>query len=148
MQKNAWAPFEGIVYWISKLQYKLTGGELFLTKVRSRALHMFTNRFEQGLYDFGFMAVVLLVFWEYEGPMVPMVLLLLIANFAVVYDFDVIYAFWDAFKKSSYHLATGVTRKELYFEQGLQGEFKAYVLSRQLNVPHKVLFNVCIPMKN
>lgn len=145
---NAWKPYFGMIHWLSKMQFMLTGGELFLTKVRSRAIHLFTNRFESMLYEIGFVIVVLLMCWGYEGSLFLILPLLLIVNFAVVYDFDVIYAFWEKFKNSKYHQATGVSRKKLYFDGGLQGEFKAYVLSRQLEIPHKVLFNVCIPMKN
>lgn len=49
---------------------------------------------------------------------------------------------------SLYALATGVTKSELRNNKGLIGEYKSYVLSRSLKIPHKALYNVCVPMPN
>jgi len=52
------------------------------------------------------------------------------------------------FKNSPYALATGVSKWDLKHDKGLVGEFKGYVLSKSLKVPHKILYNVCVPMPN
>lgn len=52
------------------------------------------------------------------------------------------------YKKSSYFLSTGTRLKQIRSDKGLIGEFKAYMLSRTLTVPHRVLYNVCVPMDN
>ncbi len=73
----------------------------------------------------------------------------IICAFALyIFDMDCVECYFLKFKKSSYYLATGVRRKDLRNNKGLVGEFKAYVLSRILKVPHKVLYNVCVPMQN
>lgn len=63
-------------------------------------------------------------------------------------DLDAAECYFRGFKKSIYALATGVSKSELKCNKGLIGEYKSYVLSRSLNIPHKILFNVCIPMPN
>lgn len=63
-------------------------------------------------------------------------------------DLDATECYFRGFKNSVYALATGVTKSELKSSKGLIGEFKSYVLSRSLNIPHRILFNVCIPMPN
>lgn len=68
--------------------------------------------------------------------------------FVSVYDLNVMEAFWIGYKKSDYYLATGNKRKKIWFDKGLQGEFMAYVLSRELTMEHRILYNVCVPMEN
>ncbi len=66
----------------------------------------------------------------------------------VKFDLDVVECFLSGYKKSSYYLATKEEFGNLARDEGLMGEYKGYVLSRKLNVPHKVLYNVCLPMRN
>ena len=63
-------------------------------------------------------------------------------------DMTAVGCFFRNPKKSEYYLATGVTRKDLVNDKGLLGEFNAYVLSEKLKIPHKTLYNVCVPMPN
>jgi len=72
----------------------------------------------------------------------------LLAFFLISFDVTAVECFFEKYDESEYYLATGVTRKELVKDKGLLGEFNAYVLSKKLDTPHKVLFNVCIPMPN
>ena len=66
----------------------------------------------------------------------------------ILLDLDTTECYFLNYKKSSYYLSTGVRHKMLKKNKGLVGEFKAYVLSRTLKVPHKILYNVCVPMQN
>jgi len=151
-----WNIYNGMMRFIGGIEYSLIGGDLFLTSVRSKLWHHFTNPVRFYLYFaclIGSIVFYVSVAVGMEGSASGVVFLLLVlgyysAHSAAIYDFDVIAAFWKDYKQSSYHLATGVTRKELYRDAGLQGEFKAYVLSRQLDIPHRILYNVCVPMKN
>ncbi len=70
---------------------------------------------------------------------------LLILSF---YDLNVLEAFFVGYKKSDYYLATGNRRRDIWTNKGLQGEFMAYVLSRELKIEHRTLYNVCVPMEN
>lgn len=63
-------------------------------------------------------------------------------------NLDAAECYFRGYKKSVYALATGVSKNELKGNKGLIGEFMSYVLSRMIRVPHKILFNVCIPMPN
>lgn len=63
-------------------------------------------------------------------------------------DLDATECYFRGYRKSSYKLASGVRKKDLKRNKGLVGEFKGYVLSRRLRVPHKILYNVCLPMPN
>lgn len=74
--------------------------------------------------------------------------LLLVILFLLVFDVRAVACFFEKPEESEYFLATGVTRKEVLNDKGLLGEFNAYVMSRKLKVPHKTLFNVCVPMPN
>jgi hypothetical protein len=62
------------------------------------------------------------------------------------YDWDAVQCFMN--KKSSYYRSTGVTKKDLWEDKGLMGEFNAAVVSQKLTMPHKILYNVCVPMPN
>jgi len=64
------------------------------------------------------------------------------------FDFKAVECYFLGYNNSSYYLATKTKQKEIRKDKGLAGEFKAYVLSRSLNIPHKILYNVCIPMDN
>lgn len=66
--------------------------------------------------------------------------------FLISYDFDAILCYYN--KKSEYYRATGVTKEDISKDKGLAGEFNAYVLSKKIKVPHKTLYNVCVPMPN
>lgn len=66
----------------------------------------------------------------------------------VIFDLDTVESFLKGYKKSSYYHATTEERNAIIGNEGLIGEYKGYVLSRTLKVPHKVLHNVCIPMRN
>ena len=68
--------------------------------------------------------------------------------FICIFDLDTLECCLRGYKKSSYYLATKLGIKEISRDEGLIGEFKGYVLSRTLKVPHKILHNVCIPMRN
>lgn len=68
--------------------------------------------------------------------------------FLVVFDADTFECYTFGYNKSIYHRATGVNKNEIAHDKGLIGEYKAYVLHRKIKVPHKVLFNVCVPMPN
>lgn len=63
-------------------------------------------------------------------------------------DLDAIECYLLGYDSSLYALASGVQKSILKHDKGLIGEYKSYVLSRQLKIPHKILFNVCIPMPN
>ena len=63
-------------------------------------------------------------------------------------DTKALECYFIGYNKSSYFLSTGTRQKQIRSEKGLIGEFKAYMLSRTLTVPHKVLYNVCVPMDN
>ncbi len=63
-------------------------------------------------------------------------------------DLDSTECYFFGYKKSTYALASGVKKKDLKQNKGLIGEYKGYVLSRSLKIPHKVLYNVCVPMPN
>ena len=77
-----------------------------------------------------------------------LMLILVMAYFFVAMDMTAVGCFFRSPKKSEYYLATGVTRKDLVNDKGLLGEFNAYVLSEKLKIPHKTLYNVCVPMPN
>lgn len=64
----------------------------------------------------------------------------------IAYDFDALLCYYN--KKSEYYRATGVTKEDISNDKGLAGEFNAYVLSKKIKVPHKTLYNVCVPMPN
>ncbi len=64
----------------------------------------------------------------------------------IVYDLDAVQCLFN--KKSEFYRATGHTKKDILRDKGLAGEFTAYVLSKKLNIPHKTLYNVCVPMPN
>ncbi len=66
----------------------------------------------------------------------------------ILYDMDVLECYRKGYKYSTYYRATGVNKNMIHMDRGLIGEFRGYVLSRKLKVPHKVLFNVCVPMPN
>lgn len=66
----------------------------------------------------------------------------------LIFDLDTVQCYCFGYKNSVYHLATGLDKSTVAHDQGLIGEFKGYVLSRGLKVPHKVLYNVCVPMRN
>lgn len=74
--------------------------------------------------------------------------ILCVAILLVLLDFTALECFFKNPKKSEYYLATGVTRKDIVNDKGALGEFYAYVLSQKLTIPHKTLYNVCIPMPN
>ncbi len=63
-------------------------------------------------------------------------------------DLDSTECYFFGYKKSTYALASGVKKRDLKQNKGLIGEYKGYVLSRSLKIPHKVLYNVCVPMPN
>ena len=79
---------------------------------------------------------------------VLLIALLIMVLFLLTFDITAVACFFENPDKSEYFLATGVTRKEILNDKGLLGEFNAYVLSQKLKVPHKTLFNVCVPMPN
>lgn len=64
----------------------------------------------------------------------------------IKYDFNILQCLCD--ENAEYYRATGVTKEEVIKDKGLAGEFKAYILSKKLKVPHKTLYNLCIPMPN
>ncbi len=64
----------------------------------------------------------------------------------IVYDLDAVQCLLN--KKSEFYRATGHSKKDILRDKGLAGEFTAYVLSKKLNIPHKTLYNVCVPMPN
>lgn len=74
--------------------------------------------------------------------------LFLMGVILVSYDMTALACFFQSPQKSEYYLATGVTRKDIVNDKGVLGEFYAYVLSRKLKIPHRTLYNVCIPMPN
>lgn len=78
------------------------------------------------------------------------VLFLWIASCLILYCIDVkaLECYFIGYNKSSYFLSTGTRQKQIRSDKGLIGEFKSYMLSRTLTVPHKVLYNVCVPMDN
>lgn len=63
-------------------------------------------------------------------------------------DLDSTECYFFGYKKSTYSLASGIKKKDLKANKGLIGEYKSYVLSRSLKIPHKILYNVCLPMPN
>ncbi len=82
-------------------------------------------------------------------PVLILQVVLYVVGILIVFcDFDAIIAFFIDYKKSSYYHATGVKRRELLVDEGLMGEFNAYLLSRRVRVPHSMLYNVCVPMPN
>lgn len=87
---------------------------------------------------------------ENAGPIEGILLMLIfvMAYFFVAMDMTALGCFFRNPNKSEYYLATGVTRKDLVKDKGLVGEFNAYVLSEKLKIPHRTLYNVCIPMPN
>lgn len=56
--------------------------------------------------------------------------------------------YYSKFNTGYYGLATGLKKSDLKGNAGLIGEYRSYVLSRMLKIPHRVLFNVCVPMPN
>lgn len=75
-------------------------------------------------------------------------IIFVVAVIIIMYDTTALACFFQSPKESEYYLATGVTRKEITNDKGTLGEFYAYVLSRKLSIPHKTLYNVCVPMPN
>ena len=63
-------------------------------------------------------------------------------------DLDTAECYLSGYKKSHYYLATKEAKRDIPRSEGLIGEYKGYVLSRTLRVPHKTLHNVCVPMRN
>lgn len=66
----------------------------------------------------------------------------------LIFDLDTLQCYLFGYNNSVYYLATGLDKSTVAHDQGLIGEYKGYVLSRGLKVPHKVLYNVCVPMRN
>lgn len=66
--------------------------------------------------------------------------------FLMWFDCDALQCYYN--KKSEYYRATGIKKENLAKDKGLLGEFNAYVLSKKLKMPHKTLYNVCVPMPN
>ena len=66
----------------------------------------------------------------------------------LIFDLDTLQCYLFGYNNSVYHLATGLDKSTVAHDQGLIGEYKGYVLSRGLKVPYKVLYNVCVPMRN
>lgn len=66
--------------------------------------------------------------------------------FMLIYDCDVVQCLFD--ENSEFYRATGLTNEDILKDKGLAGEFNAYVLSKKLTIPHKTLYNVCVPMPN
>lgn len=64
------------------------------------------------------------------------------------FDLDTAECYLLGYKKSNYYLATREAKRDIPRSEGLIGEYKGYVLSRSLSVPHKTLHNVCVPMRN
>lgn len=91
-------------------------------------------------------------YFEYE--VLPSILNLLsivyLLGLFMIYglDLDATECYFLGFNKSTYALASGIKKKDLKENKGLVGEYKSYVLSRKLKVPHKILYNVCLPMPN
>ena len=95
---------------------------------------------------------------ETAGSFVSQVLPTILRAFSLVYliclamiyafDLDATECYFFGYKKSTYGLASGVTKRDLKSNKGLVGEYKSYVLSRKLRIPHKILYNVCLPMPN
>lgn len=86
-----------------------------------------------------------------EGNFLEVLLLSILFVMAILllgFDLTALACFFQNPQKSEYYLATGVTRKDIVNDKGVLGEFYAYVLSRKLKIPHKTLYNVCIPMPN
>ena len=79
---------------------------------------------------------------------VAVVIYIICGLLIVIFDLDTVESYLKGYKKSSYYLATTEERNAIIGNEGLIGEYKGYVLSRTLKVPHKVLHNVCIPMRN
>lgn len=63
-------------------------------------------------------------------------------------DLDAVECYLFGYKKSNYYLATKEAKRDIPRSEGLIGEYKGYVLSRMLSVPHRTLHNVCVPMRN
>ncbi len=66
----------------------------------------------------------------------------------LLYDLDNVECYFLGYKQSSYYRSTYVNKRVIPQDRGLIGEFKSYVLSRKITIPHKVLYNVCVPMPN
>lgn len=132
---------------------------------RSVAFQTFGSTFMKGLKKFErlgigayfiavlpFLLISLAFDASYQKAMLPekmiLLLLLLIVMFLLIFDVTAVGCLLENPAKSEYFLATGVTKKEVLKDKGLLGEFNAYVLSQKLKVPHRTLYNVCVPMPN
>lgn len=80
----------------------------------------------------------------------PFVGLIYFVTVALIYalDLDTAECYLCGYKKSHYYLATKEAKRDIPRNEGLIGEYKGYVLSRTLRIPHKTLHNVCVPMRN
>ena len=124
------------------------------------AYKMFVLRAHDMFYQLGMLTIAFFVF---AGPcyvytqmgrgaslMVQLAsnVFLAIGCMICLFDLDVLDCYLRGYKQSSYYLATKEEMKNITRHAGLIGEFKSYVLSRSLKVPHRTLHNVCVPMRN
>lgn len=95
-----------------------------------------------------FCGIPLLFAWlVLPKPLAILVLVCYVLFVEVIrYDFDILQCLYN--ENSEYYRATGVTKEDVLKDKGIAGEFKAYILSKKLRVPHKTLYNLCIPMPN
>lgn len=152
-----------MVFSIFKLMLRITkkiedvvyGGPLFLNRLGK---HFREMTYEGNFTFLGFVALgwYAFILWGCLGALKQDntviygigILAIALLLFISTYDLHVIEAFWVGYKKSDYYLSTGTKRSQIWFDKGLQGEFMAYVLSRELKMDHRVLYNVCVPMEN
>lgn len=93
-------------------------------------------------------------FLEYSSPLFGLLVKLLVMIYYITltlvlcFDLNALECCLRGYKNSSYYFATKEEFKDIKKDAGLIGEYKSYVLSRSLKVPHRALFNVCVPMRN
>lgn len=92
------------------------------------------------------MFIMLMVYVAKGFAVVIGLILFMLLQFLLFYDLDAFLCYFN--KNSEYYRATGITKEDISKDKGLRGEFNAYVLSKKIGVPHKTLYNVCVPMPN
>jgi len=79
------------------------------------------------------------------------ILTLLLGDLLLRYDFSAVGYYRD--DNNEYYRATGISKsdlKDIGSDKGkaARGEFNSYILGKKCKIPHKMLYNVCIPMPN
>lgn len=125
--------------------FELCGSKIYKTWLNNRKIGRSSAAYWITGISMGILALVVENIAKGFAMFIGLIVLALF-GFLISYDFDALMCYYN--KKSEYYRATGVTKEDISKDKGLAGEFYAYVLSKKIKVPHKTLYNVCVPMPN